>query len=237
MNQSENLNRYELKQSAKNNRKSSSKLTGKLVNILVGILIVAAVGWVLTRPAKEKISVETIPDQGRSHVPAGTAVEYNSNPPTSGPHSAIWEKPGIYDRVLEDGKLVHSLEHGYIVISYNCAKEAMNKKQETMIKQVYAHETEDQHEETPASDSAEVKTGDITGWKDNPDCQNLVGQIKQITKKTGMDRLIVVPRPDLDVPIALTAWTKLLKLEKVDEDKIVKFVAEFRNKGPEKTME
>ncbi len=52
-----------------------------------------------------------------------------------------------------------------------------------------------------------------------------------------MDRLIVVPRPNLDPPIALTAWTKLLKLEIVNEEKIVDFIKEFRNKGPEKTME
>ena len=52
-----------------------------------------------------------------------------------------------------------------------------------------------------------------------------------------MDRLIVVPRPNLDVPIALTAWTKLLKLETVNEDKMVDFIKEFHNRGPEKTME
>ena len=55
--------------------------------------------------------------------------------------------------------------------------------------------------------------------KNNPECQKLVEQIKQVTKKTGMDRLIVVPRPNLNTPIALTAWTKLMKLETVNEEK------------------
>ncbi len=178
-----------------------------------------------------------LPDQGRNHVPAGTAEKYNSNPPTSGPHYAQWEKPGIYSKVLPDGNLIHSLEHGYIVISYNCGKETISKKQETMIKQAYAHETEEAHEEIPSTDSADVKTDSVSEWENIPECQKIIEEIKQVTKKTGMDRLIVVPRLNLDTPIALTAWTKLLKLNDVNENKIVNFVKEFRNKGPEKTME
>ena len=191
----------------------------------------------LTRKPKTVEGVETFSNQGRDHVPAGTTEEYNSNPPTSGPHYAQWEKPGIYNRVLQDGNLVHSLEHGYIVISYNCTKSLIFNFKFSIFKRAYAHETEEPHEEIPASDSADIKTDSVSEWKDNPDCQKLVEQIKQVTKKTGMDRLIVVPRPNLDVPIALTAWTKLLKLETVNEDKMVDFIKEFHNRGPEKTME
>ena len=212
-------------------------LTKKLSFILLSVLITVGGIFVLSRKPKTVAGIETIPSQGRNHVPDGTVEEYNSNPPTSGPHYAQWEKPGYYDRVLMDGKLIHSLEHGYIVISYNCTKETMSKKQETMIKQVFAHETEEPHEEIPATDSAEVKPEDVSAWKDNPQCQKLVEQIKLVTKKTGMDRLIVVPRPNLDAPIALTAWTKLMKLDAAEEDKMVEFVRLFRNKGPEKTME
>ena len=67
--------------------------------------------------------------------------------------------------------------------------------------------------------------------------EKLIEQIKQIAQKTGMDRLIIVPRPNMDTPVALTAWTKLLKLDKANSEKIIGFVTEFRNKGPEKTME
>lgn len=183
----------------------------KIGFILLFILISAGGIFLLTRKPKIVEGIETFSDQGRNHVSAGTTEEYNSNPPTSGLHYAEWEKPGIYDKVLEDGKLVHSLEHGYIVISYNCTKSL---------------ETEEPHEEIPATELI-----------NSPDCQKLVEQIKLITKKTGMDRLIVVPRLNLDTPIALTAWTKLLSLDEVDGEKMIGFINKFRNKGPEKTME
>ena len=214
-----------------------NRLLKKIGFILLFVVISAGGIFILSRKPKTVEGIETFPDQGRNHVSDGITEEYNSNPPTSGPHYAQWEKPGIYDRVLEDGKLIHSLEHGYIIISYNCDRSLIFNFKFLIFKQAYAHETEEVHEETPATDSADVKTDSVSGWKDNPDCQKLVDQIKQVTKKTGMDRLIVVPRPNLDVPIALTAWTKLLKLETVNEDKMVDFIKEFHNKGPEKTME
>lgn len=214
------------------------KLLKKLSFILLLILITAGGIFVLTRKPKTVEGVETFTDQGRNHVSVGTTEEYNSNPPTSGPHYAEWEKPGIYDKVLEDGKLVHSLEHGYVIISYNCDKNRpFGLRPSAFGLNVYAHETEEPHEEIPATDSADIKPDSVSGWKNNPDCQKLVEQIKQVTKKTGMDRLIVVPRPNLNTPIALTAWTKLMKLETVNEEKITAFVKEFRNQGPEKTME
>ena len=216
------------------------RLLKKLSFIFLFILISGVGIFVLTRKPETVEGIETFPNQGRNHVPAGTAEEYNSNPPTSGPHYAEWEKPGIYNRVLEDGKLVHSLEHGYIIISYDCTKLQIFPQSGIPLRGTnlaYAHETEEVHEEIPATDSADVKTDSISEWKNNPECQKLVEQIKQVTKKTGMDRLIVVPRPNLNTPIALTAWTKLMKLETVNEEKISAFVKEFRNQGPEKTME
>ena len=214
-----------------------NRLLKKIGFILLLVTISAGGIFILTRKPKAVEGIETFSSQGRDHVPAGTIGEYNSNPPTSGPHYAQWEKPGIYSKVLQDGNLIHSLEHGYVIISYNCIKKTENRKQKTMIKQVFAHETEEVHGEIPATDSAEVKPEDVSAWKDNPQCQKLVEQIKLVTKKTGMDRLIVVPRSNLDAPIALTAWTKLMKLDAVEEDKMVEFVRLFRNKGPEKTME
>lgn len=56
--------------------------------------------------------------EGKTHVPEGTKVSYNSNPPTSGDH---WPRPadwGFYNVVLPDELLVHNLEHGGIWISY-----------------------------------------------------------------------------------------------------------------------
>lgn len=59
------------------------------------------------------------PDLGQEHVPVGTQVTYNSNPPTSGPHYPYPVAWGIYKEPPADEFLVHNLEHGGINISYN----------------------------------------------------------------------------------------------------------------------
>lgn len=61
-----------------------------------------------------------IPDGGTDHVNVGTPVDYTSNPPSSGPHYGQWIEAGFYDTTVEDGYLVHNLEHGYVIIWYNC---------------------------------------------------------------------------------------------------------------------
>ena len=46
-------------------------------------------------------------------------MSYSTTPPTSGPH---WPSPadcGVYDEELPDELIVHNLEHGNVVISYN----------------------------------------------------------------------------------------------------------------------
>ena len=47
--------------------------------------------------------------------PAG----YNTVPPTSGPHWQEWSNCGFFTHDLPDELLVHNLEHGNIIVSYN----------------------------------------------------------------------------------------------------------------------
>jgi hypothetical protein len=54
------------------------------------------------------------------HVPEGTPVTYNSNPPSSGPHYPIWADFREYMTPVDDGYLVHSLEHGAVLLLYKC---------------------------------------------------------------------------------------------------------------------
>jgi hypothetical protein len=73
-----------------------------------------------------------IPDEGRTHVaspsqaPPGTTVCYNSNPPASGPHWSVGTAPvapvapGFYDEALRTEQWVHNLEHGTVVLLYDC---------------------------------------------------------------------------------------------------------------------
>ncbi len=50
--------------------------------------------------------------------PAATPKEWNSFPPTSGPHYGQWVIWGEYDRPLQLARAVHNLEHGGIVMYY-----------------------------------------------------------------------------------------------------------------------
>ena len=90
-----------------------------IVRTVVIVLAVVAVVLVpvrlLNRPGRH------VESQGRDHIPVGTShtIRYNSDPPTSGSHYDPSARPGIYDEPIPDGYLVHSLEHGYVIISYN----------------------------------------------------------------------------------------------------------------------
>ena len=64
-------------------------------------------------------AVETLSDEGRRHLAAGERVGYGTDPPTSGPHDLTWVPTGVYDAAQSPGRLVHSLEHGNIVIYYD----------------------------------------------------------------------------------------------------------------------
>lgn len=66
-----------------------------------------------------KLPGEKIPDLGRKHVPETETISYNSNPPTSGSHYDTPAPWGIQIQPPKDEALVHNLEHGGIVISYN----------------------------------------------------------------------------------------------------------------------
>ena len=60
--------------------------------------------------------VKTFPSTGRNHVDG--RVKYKTNPPTSGDHSEFPATDGAYTTAPETENLVHSLEHGRVVIWY-----------------------------------------------------------------------------------------------------------------------
>jgi hypothetical protein len=86
--------------------------------IIVLAALFAYIMWDIFRPlAGTKVEILE-----RNHVKEGEKPTYNSNPPTSGDHYADTEEWGISDTPLVVEKLVHNLEHGGIVIYYNCEK-------------------------------------------------------------------------------------------------------------------
>lgn len=88
---------------------------------VVGVAALWFVGaWLVTSfsPKGPDLSV-AVPILGREHITPGTVYkEYNSNPPSSGPHYPQDAPTGFYTSALPDEQLVHNLEHGQIWISY-----------------------------------------------------------------------------------------------------------------------
>jgi hypothetical protein len=175
-----------------------------IIGLSVAVVVIVLGGIFLVSKPKQEENATTVqhtykwqkfPDLGRTHIGEGETVKYNSNPPTSGPHLPTWERYGIKTKPVNDELLVHSLEHGYVIMSYNCAK--LSKDQ----------------------------------------CSALQKQLKEVTDEKRTWKVIVIPRPNLDTTVALTAWTYLDKMDSFDKARALAFIDEFRDKGPEKTME
>ena len=55
------------------------------------------------------------------HVEEGTPVQYETNPPTVGPHAGSPGPTGFFDTPQEAEHLIHNMEHGQIVLWYDPA--------------------------------------------------------------------------------------------------------------------
>ena len=82
-------------------------------------------GGITSNPARgitdpELVSGRPVADSGAPiHLSVGQGIAYSTSPPDSGNHWTIWAQCGIYDTEINDEFIVHNLEHGQVVISYN----------------------------------------------------------------------------------------------------------------------
>ncbi|PRP97898.1 hypothetical protein ENSA5_31310 [Enhygromyxa salina] len=58
--------------------------------------------------------------EGGIHVEQGSDIEWTNNPPHSGDHYPTWETWGEHETPVARGHWVHNMEHGAIVLVYNC---------------------------------------------------------------------------------------------------------------------
>lgn len=168
--------------------------------IIVGVVLVSAllvVGLSLQGEKKEvneedrltkPLVGEKIEEMKSPHITLKDVHDpYNSNPPTSGPHVGNdVAGPGIKDRPVADELVVHSLEHGAVVLWY---RDDVNKEDVERLQKVFS---------------------EASGKK------------------------IMMPRNNMDTPIALTSWNYRLFLDKVDEEKIKEFIETNNDRAPEK---
>ena len=232
--------------------------------VVIGVLIVVGFGWggwYVTRP----VPGTQMADQGRDHVTGDQVATftYNSNPPTSGPPLATWVKSGVYDKPQSEGELIHSLEHGYVIINYNCNVHLKIQSSKFKVQNVYAHEesasagaasfaevatkaesADKAGEASPTADLVRPVVATASAVNESDGCKTVVKELEDLARKKKLFKLIVVPRPQLDTTIALAAWTYIDKFDapalpagRFDAGRIERFIDYHRDQGPEKTME
>ncbi len=209
----------------------------KIIIWLVVLLILGSGAYWLYREVTKPLPGEFMGDQGREHLTNISEIVYNSNPPTSGSHFPIWAKPGIYDRLISDGYFLHSMEHGYIILWYNCGGEItpspIASASVAPLKIMTAQPTSTTSWITTQSMPEEEIPLPESFKSDS--CVNLVKELSEFTKVA--ERIIVAPRINMDTPIAITAWRRIEKLQNIDKEKITSFINTYHNHGPEQTME
>ena len=205
------------------------------------IIFLAFLVWLFMASNKPLPGIEAKQD-GRNHVPEGSPVTYNFNPPTGGDHYASWITKGFYEEPRYDGNLVHSLEHGYVIIWYDCERKLANEFSifKLFFKLPLAGQISNVYAQTPMTGGSEgspsAKLTDMPEAFSDGSCDELRNQLRNYYEKD-THKLIVIPRVGLDNRIILTAWGRMLELNSFDEPKIKEFVSAFRNNGPEATNE
>ena len=78
-----------------------------------------------SKPASSTAGVRYEIARYSQHVSEPTPIDYTDLghfPPTSGHHWPRWAECGFYEQELPDELVVHNMEHGNIVVSYNLGK-------------------------------------------------------------------------------------------------------------------
>lgn len=114
--------------------------TEKKVFIGIGLatVLIMAGGIFLVSKQDERLSKPLIGQEiqtSAGHVPEGTSIQYNSNPPAGGQHYPVTAHAGFYDKAPAAGFLVHSLEHGAVILWYN--PKQLSKYQIEQLKNIF----------------------------------------------------------------------------------------------------
>jgi hypothetical protein len=90
--------------------------------LLAAVVVVAAIVW-FARPqaaSDEPLLGDEFPSSSATHVQNEAQMEIpEGRPPVGGPHFPRWLAPQVCEQPVQDGFVVHSLEHGMVWISYN----------------------------------------------------------------------------------------------------------------------
>ncbi|HZY31434.1 MAG TPA: DUF3105 domain-containing protein [Candidatus Methylomirabilis sp.] len=86
----------------------------------VSVVLLVSAYWAYGK-LTEKITWNTVQTLPSPHIPLGTShPPYNSDPPTSGPHTDGLARWGVHTEPIPKEMQVHNLEDGGVVINYAC---------------------------------------------------------------------------------------------------------------------
>jgi hypothetical protein len=155
--------------------------------------------------------VQQHPIEGRVHVNDCSVVDYKTNPPSSGDHYPSWAAYKTYSAPVPEGFFVHDLEHGAVVLTYNCA----------------APGAEPDAQGGCDADVA-AATRMLASLPDDPSCLALeAGGVRR--------RSVLTPDPKLDVRFAASAWGWTLRANCFDATVFEAFEQAHYAQGPEDT--
>ncbi len=149
-------------------------------------------------PATEcTVTEDTVFVRSATHVPDCSPVTYDTNPPSGGNHYPEPAYFQTYDAPVPWGFLVHSEEHGGVVIAYDCPSGCPS-----LVASLQAI---------------------IDAEPDDPICAST----------PFLHRLILVPEPDLTVPIAAAAWGYTYRATCLDTASLTAFIEAHYAMSPE----
>jgi hypothetical protein len=154
--------------------------TRPIVLVTCALVVAVVVGYFAYRAAADLPGTK-MPDQGNLHVASETTAhaEYNSDPPTSGPHLPYIAPWGVHTRPISRELQVHNLEDGGVMVQYSC------------------------------------------------ECPDVVERLRAIVTK--YDRhVILAPYPGMKSRIALTAWTRIETMDRLDESRVTRFIDAYQ---------
>lgn len=85
------------------------------------------------------VTTSTEPAGSRSHHPSCSAIDYPFVPPASGDHYNVWADYLTYAAPVPWGFLVHSMEHGGVVLAYDPASTAAPQIRAAFASIITAH--------------------------------------------------------------------------------------------------
>jgi hypothetical protein len=161
------------------------------------VLLLAIGAAVLLFPRPTAARGQPVPIEGdRQHEPQGASIPYHNRPPSSGNH---YDQPagyGMFTREIPAGNLVHTLEHGGIVVYYRpdlCDQACLGQLQQ-------AHDGAPKSQRygvvkmavAPWSDMDQAVTAAAWGWidgMDQPDVQRIVAFYREHVDRGPEDAL------------------------------------------------